>query len=172
MISFIILMVLSVNQHVIAECAGLFLDLSSEILQNNTAIPCQRWNSEYTNALDDRRFGDAIWARYHLAGDVQNQTGEGETVAVLERIKADALKYRVSTPEQYTDALLLYTNTSVEDQYTDVLDMIKRIGRQNNTETKAELGPLVHGLYAAIEATLPTILVAKPSLTICQRANK
>ncbi|KAL1853736.1 hypothetical protein Plec18167_005055 [Paecilomyces lecythidis] len=126
----------------LSEHTRLFLDLSPEALQNDTTETFEHWSGEYANALYDRRFGDAIWARYNLAGDVQNDTSKDARMAVFERIKEDALKYRISTPEQYTDALLLYGNTSVEDQHTDVIDMIKRIGRQNITETKAELGDL------------------------------
>lgn len=50
----------------------LFLDLPiQDILNNNAGMqikePC---SSIYVKAIRDGRFGDAVWAHYHISGDV------------------------------------------------------------------------------------------------------
>ncbi|RSL74960.1 hypothetical protein CEP52_017886, partial [Fusarium oligoseptatum] len=52
----------------------LFLEFSiQEVLTNNSWIPVvEPWASQYVSAVRDGRYGDAVWARYHIAGDVHN----------------------------------------------------------------------------------------------------
>jgi hypothetical protein len=46
----------------------LFLDLRmQDVLEDNTAmILVEPWATKYVESLRDKRYGDAIWARYHI----------------------------------------------------------------------------------------------------------
>lgn len=49
----------------------LFLDLPvNQVVKCDGMQPVEPWESLYINAIHDGRFGDAIWARYHIAGEV------------------------------------------------------------------------------------------------------
>ncbi|RHZ64946.1 uncharacterized protein CDV56_108775 [Aspergillus thermomutatus] len=114
----------------------LFLDLPLQDVINDTAgMPVtEPWASEYVDAIRDGRFGDAIWARYHIAGDMQNGIIEGTNITVLESIEEDAVGYRLDAPEAYAEALSLYANTSSADGHTDVIEIITRIGHEDIAE--------------------------------------
>ncbi|CEJ62562.1 hypothetical protein PMG11_11059 [Penicillium brasilianum] len=122
----------------------LFLDFSvEEISLNNTdgfAI-VEPWASEYLNAIRDGRFGDAVWARYHIAGDVHSRTGliEGTNLTVLESIREDALGYRSGDQDLYAEAVELYEKTNRTDGHKNIIRMLKKIGDQDIDEVQAEL---------------------------------
>lgn len=48
----------------------LFLDISVYDVVNKTeGIPTyEPWASDYVSAIRENRFGDAVWARYHMMG--------------------------------------------------------------------------------------------------------
>lgn len=52
----------------------LFPDLSiRDVLNENAGMQAvEPWDSMYVDAIRDGRFGDAIWARYHISGNVEN----------------------------------------------------------------------------------------------------
>ncbi|PLB55813.1 hypothetical protein P170DRAFT_433293 [Aspergillus steynii IBT 23096] len=88
----------------------LFLDFSiHKILHNDTnGFPITGpWSTEYVASIRTHRYGDAVWARYHIAGDVDSSTGliEGTNQTVLEMIEEDALGYRAGDPDLYAEAL-------------------------------------------------------------------
>lgn len=78
----------------------LFLDVSIQYALNNTGgTPVVKsWATKYVNAIRDGRFGDAIWARYHIEGNVQNDFIGDTNMTVLEMIGEDAEEYRVNAP--------------------------------------------------------------------------
>ncbi|KAJ5949990.1 hypothetical protein N7454_001574 [Penicillium verhagenii] len=108
----------------------LFLDYSiQDVLEKRGGLqPAEPWASIYLDAIRNGRFGDAIWARYHLHGDVENGiVGGSNNMTVLELIKEDALSYWESEPEEYLKALDLYSNTSMADGHTNVLEVIRSV---------------------------------------------
>jgi hypothetical protein len=55
----------------------LFLDFSLPAVHQhdtNGFLIVEPWASEYLSGIRDRRYGDAVWDRYHIAGDVDNST--------------------------------------------------------------------------------------------------
>ncbi|KAJ5626725.1 hypothetical protein N7528_004152 [Penicillium herquei] len=95
----------------------------------------------YVDALCDRRFGDAIWARYHMFGDVVNgiKCNGGNNNTVLEEIIEDALGYRVADTEEYFKAMSLYETTSPSDGHLDVLDMLRNLDEKDIAERRAKM---------------------------------
>ncbi|CAI7593113.1 unnamed protein product [Penicillium glandicola] len=120
----------------------LFLEFSvQEVLQNETnGFPIvEPWASEYVNAIRDGRYGDDVWARYHIAGDVYGGIIEGTDKTVLEMIEEEALGYKVSDPEVYDVALSFYAKTKPTDGHPEVIEIIMRIGSQYVTAIRAQL---------------------------------
>jgi hypothetical protein len=90
-----------------------FLDLRVQDVLDNTAgiDPVEPWATRYIEALRDGRYGDAIWARYHIAGDVEKgliYDGAGN-LTVLQAIEDDARDYRVNDGAMYADAPPLHS---------------------------------------------------------------
>lgn len=53
----------------------LFLDLRIEDVFDNTTRDSELlepWASDYVESIRQKRYGDAIWARYHMYGDMEN----------------------------------------------------------------------------------------------------
>lgn len=118
----------------------LFLDYSIlDILEKRDGLePVEPWASMYVDAIRDRRFGDAIWARYHVDGVVKNGIVQGSNnMTVLDVIKEDALAYRVSAPEEYFKALSLYSNTSTADGHRNVLELISNLDERDIAMARA-----------------------------------
>ncbi|KAL3482766.1 hypothetical protein BJX62DRAFT_250312 [Aspergillus germanicus] len=122
----------------------LFLDLRvQDVLDNNTAmILVEPWATKYVESLRDKRYGDANWARYHIAGDLGEgliDDGGSGNMTVLQAIEDDARDYRVNDEDLYRDALSLYSQTSNEDTHaTDVLALLRRIGAEQHVPKAAE----------------------------------
>ncbi|KAI1041097.1 hypothetical protein LB505_005866 [Fusarium chuoi] len=104
----------------------LFLDLTIDEVVNrsNGLIVNEPWASEYVTAIREKRYGDAIWARHHLIGDIQNGTFPEVNQTISQAIEQDAIGYRTYYPEQYSNALAIYANTSNADTRTDILNLI------------------------------------------------
>ncbi|CEJ54991.1 hypothetical protein PMG11_01275 [Penicillium brasilianum] len=112
----------------------LFLDFSvQEVRQNEmNGFPIvEPWATEYLNSIRDGRYGDAVWARYHIAGEVHSGIIDGTNRTVLEMIEEDALGYKVGDPEVYHEALSFYANTNPADGHPGVIEIILRIGNQD-----------------------------------------
>ncbi|KAJ5371984.1 hypothetical protein N7517_003990 [Penicillium concentricum] len=118
----------------------LFLDYPiRDIQQGRFGSANDPWAPLYIDAIRDRRYGDAVWARYHIGGDVENDiVGGSGNMTVLEVIKDDALSYRVSSPEQYFTAVSFYLGTSKKDGHTNVLDIICNLDEREIAEMKAK----------------------------------
>lgn len=108
----------------------LFLDLPiADVLDKDHWLPVvEPWASAYVNAISDRRFGDAIWARYHIFGEVKDGILNNKTV--LEAIEEDALSYRRGEPDIYLEALLFYKGRSSTDGHAEIIEMLVRIDRE------------------------------------------
>lgn len=111
----------------------LFLDTSVHDVTNHTeGMPSfEPWASQYVAAIHEKRFGDAIWARYYMLGEVKNGIVGDTNLTVLESIKEDAMGYKAYAAEEFVEALSIYANTSNEDTRTDVLDLISNVTVKN-----------------------------------------
>ncbi|KAJ5377777.1 uncharacterized protein N7496_005186 [Penicillium cataractarum] len=117
----------------------LFLDYSiRDIQQGRFESANDPWAHLYVNALRDGRYGDAVWARYHMGADVENDIVGSDNMTVLEVIKEDALSYRVSSPEEYCSAVSFYRGTSKNDGHLDVLDIICNLDEKEIVEMGAK----------------------------------
>jgi hypothetical protein len=97
------------------------------------------WASEYVSAIRDGKFGDAVWARYHIAGDIHDGIIEGTEKTVLEMIEEDALGYKLGDPEVYAEAVSFYANTSSNDGHPEVIEIIMRIGNTDTMASQAQI---------------------------------
>jgi hypothetical protein len=110
----------------------LFLDLPVEqVLRRDGIHVVEPWASQYVDAIKSTRYGDAIWARYHIFGDVVD--GKVEGLTVLESITQDAIGYKKHAAEQFTEAVSFYKGTSKVDGHTDVIEIILRINGEGIT---------------------------------------
>ncbi|KAJ5246634.1 hypothetical protein N7468_001617 [Penicillium chermesinum] len=122
----------------------LFLEFSiQDIIQRETngLAVMEPWASAYVDAIRNRRFGDAVWARYHLAGDVDSETGIiGDTSkSVLQMIEEDAVGYRTGESGLYAEALsTVYERTSESDGHPEVIELLLRVGKQSIRELRAQ----------------------------------
>ncbi|KAJ4251074.1 hypothetical protein NW762_011725 [Fusarium torreyae] len=111
----------------------LFLDLSvQEILDKSDGLPViEPWATSYVSAVRDGRFGDAIWARYHIMGEVTNN-GTIEGLTVLESIEQDAVGYKKYSPDQFSEAVSFYANAETSaDGHANVIEIILRINEED-----------------------------------------
>ncbi|CAF3655355.1 unnamed protein product [Fusarium graminearum] len=105
------------------------------------------WTSRYVAAIHEKRFGDALWARYHIFGEIINGTFEDTNVTVLDRIEEDAMEYKVNEPELFSHALSFYANTSSNDTHTEILDLLANVNLKDVTshlEERATFGSILH----------------------------
>lgn len=118
----------------------LFLDYSiQDVLSKRKEYQLvEPWASLYVNAIREARFGDAIWARYHMCGDVENGIVGRSGRTVLEVIKEDALGYRVGDTEEYAEALLFYAKSSSADGHADVFELIANLPESDISRVQAE----------------------------------
>ncbi|KAJ4138756.1 hypothetical protein NW768_002628 [Fusarium equiseti] len=120
---------MSLNHKMVEQ---LFLDLPiDQVLRREGIQPIEPWATNYVNAIKDTRYGDAIWARYHMFGEVSNGMIEGLTV--IESITQDAMGYKKHAPEQYAEAVSFYKGNSSADGHTDVIEVIMRVDVEDLT---------------------------------------
>ncbi|KAM6508128.1 hypothetical protein FALCPG4_018015 [Fusarium falciforme] len=120
----------------------LFLEFSiQEVLANTSWIPVvEPWASQYVSAIRDGRYGDAVWARYHIAGDVHNGIVGGTTnKTVLQSIEEDALGYKINDPEDYAKAQAFYAQTSDHDGHKDIIQTLSHIYNQDISHLEARV---------------------------------
>ncbi|KAF5691272.1 hypothetical protein FDENT_3506 [Fusarium denticulatum] len=119
-------------QHVVAQTNSshlpeqLFLDIPiNDVLQNTSILPLiEPWSSQYVKAIQSKRYGDAIWARFHMEGDVQDGITQDTNDTIFDIIKEDAAGYKINAPGQYAEAVALYASTSSEDTHSDLIKAI------------------------------------------------
>lgn len=123
----------------------LFLELSiKDILTNRDGMADDPWAGKYVDAIRDGRYGDAIWARYHLGEHIEDEMIAkcecgSNSMTVLDVIKEDALGYRVGEPEQYSKALLFYANTSTADGRPDIIDLVRDLDEKDIAQMKERM---------------------------------
>ncbi|KAJ6020424.1 hypothetical protein N7540_005928 [Penicillium herquei] len=122
----------------------LFLDLTIKEVLTKAADKkfAEPWASMYISAIREKRYGDAIWATYHILGDVQeDEEGyiEGTGMTVHDRIEMDAARKRVDNPEMYDQCLEFYEDTSEADGHPDIAELIRLIGQAPFESVKAFL---------------------------------
>lgn len=104
----------------------LFLDLDVDQVANGTAGSWIRapWGESYVSAVRESRYGDAVWARYHMDGRAEGNIIEAENTTVTEELLDDAMGYRVSNPNLYKLVATRYNTTSLNDGHRELIDII------------------------------------------------
>lgn len=119
----------------------LFLDFRvSDVLDKTIRIPrAEPWASHYCTAISEKRYGDAIYARYQMDGQSKDgihrdlrDDGNGSIIShkttVFDLIMEDAREYAEGCPDLYRDALRFYCETSPNDTRRDIIDGLLKIG--------------------------------------------
>lgn len=119
----------------------LFLDLPVADVMNKTARirMVEPWASRYCIAISEKRYGDAIYARYHIDGRAKDgiytdlrDNGDRPYVlhetSVYDMIMEDAQGYAQGSPELYRDALLFYSKASLNDNRRDIIEGLFKLG--------------------------------------------
>ncbi|KAM0331645.1 hypothetical protein ACHAQA_003324 [Verticillium albo-atrum] len=110
----------------------LFLDLTvHEVATNTACIPVvEPWATMYVDAIRDGRYGDAVWARYHITGNVIDgvipQLGGCKDKTVLESIEEDALEALENSWDLLEEAVELFRQTKDSDGHKEVIDLLAR----------------------------------------------
>ncbi|KAJ5638669.1 hypothetical protein N7528_001059 [Penicillium herquei] len=119
----------------------LFLDYRvSDLLDMTKRMPrVEPWTSLYCVAITEKRYGDALWARYHMNpgakdGVITDTHGmgncgcEGRVTLVYDEIMMDAKGYAEGSPDHYRKALLLYSSTSPSDSHQEIIKGLFEVG--------------------------------------------
>ncbi|KAG5752339.1 hypothetical protein H9Q69_013765 [Fusarium xylarioides] len=116
-----------------ARDGSLFLDLSISEAQSKRHEwgLVEPWISDYISALEDNRYGDAIWARYQMFGGTANGTHlEYPQWTVRDAIEEDAIGYRLRERHIWKHAMAFYANSSKNTQ-SDILDLMFDVNRRS-----------------------------------------
>ncbi|KAF5622328.1 hypothetical protein F52700_10591 [Fusarium sp. NRRL 52700] len=107
----------------------LFLDISiHEVLTQTMVTFVEPWMTMYIDSIQEKRYGDAIWARYCIEGGVENGVilgqGPNPDITVLDQIREDAVEAKTNEPGLWTQALELYRTASSADGHPEVIKVI------------------------------------------------
>lgn len=118
----------------------LFLDYRiSDVLDECIRIPrVEPWASEYCTAITEKRYGDAIWARYHMSdnafdgvitylGELDDGSCGEYKINIYDEIMEDAYGYALSNPDIYREAMEFYSNLSPQDSRRDILESLAKV---------------------------------------------
>ncbi|ENH66515.1 hypothetical protein FOQG_13521 [Fusarium oxysporum f. sp. raphani 54005] len=112
---------------------NLFLDVSISEAQSDRPEwgLVEPWTSDYIVALQENRYGDAIWARYQMFGDTSNGTYlEYPQWTVREAIEEDAIGYRLHARDNWKYAMTIYAKSNRNIQ-SDILDLMFDVDRRS-----------------------------------------
>ncbi|GKZ17472.1 hypothetical protein AbraIFM66951_004774 [Aspergillus brasiliensis] len=119
----------------------LFLDIPIADIINKTARIrlVEPWATRYCTAISEKRYGDAIYARYHIDGRAKDgiytdlrDNGDGpfevHETSVYDMIMEDARELAQGSPELYSEALRFYRDSSLDDGRRDIIEGLIKIG--------------------------------------------
>ncbi|KAJ4191851.1 hypothetical protein NW767_010758 [Fusarium falciforme] len=117
------------DMNAVEQC---FLDISVDAVLHYDGVPAvEPWATMYIDAIHEQRFGDAIWARYQIFGDVIDGIID-ERLTVLESIEEDAVGYKKNAPEAFDEAVAFYKSASNNtDGHPEVIEIIMRIDQED-----------------------------------------
>ncbi|KAJ5273865.1 hypothetical protein N7478_008990 [Penicillium angulare] len=122
----------------------LFLDLRvAEVINKTARIRLvEPWASRYCIAISEKRYGDAIYARYQIDGTAKDgiytslrDNGDGiesHEISVYDSIMEDAREAAEGCPDLYRDALLFYSKSSPNDNRRDIIEGLFDIGSDHS----------------------------------------
>ncbi len=112
----------------------LFLDYSVADVQSDDRSgkggmgTVEPWATQYCDAINERRYGDAIWTRYDITSKTQTLDMTGwRTLDPLKEILEDAVDYCKHHPDLYEDALQFYLHNSESDTRPDIIAALRGI---------------------------------------------
>lgn len=113
----------------------LFLDIPVADIQRGTSgtKAVEPWASLYCKAVSEKRYGDAIHARYSLDGKSPEGINSDTNRTILEEISLDAINYYSTEPETYVQALLFYSNNSSSDTRPEVIQVIRQVSHEQSS---------------------------------------
>ncbi|KAF4452106.1 hypothetical protein F53441_5039 [Fusarium austroafricanum] len=107
----------------------LFLEYAiQDVLTGRWPHLVEPWATMYVDSIREQRYGDAIWARYHMEGNVKGgiimYPYEGDRKPVLDEIKIDAMEAKTNEPRFFAEALELYAKASATDGHPEVIEIL------------------------------------------------
>jgi hypothetical protein len=107
----------------------LFLDIPPASILDGTsgASTSEPWATRYCEAVSERRFGDAIFARYNIDGRSENGIFHGTDHTVEQEILLDAAGYYKGYPEIYAEALSFYLANSDKDTRPEIVEALRQV---------------------------------------------
>ncbi|KAF5651841.1 hypothetical protein F25303_3883 [Fusarium sp. NRRL 25303] len=106
----------------------LFLDRSIHDVLTRKWPAVEPWATMYVDAIREQRYGDAVWARYHIEGNVENgviiSPSPSDNMPILDSIREDAEEAKMNEPGFYAKALQFYAKTSPLDGHPEVIKII------------------------------------------------
>lgn len=67
----------------------------------------QLWSDLYCLAIDEKRYGEAVYARYHMDGLATDGVYTMDNIIVINEIKRDASDYAAHNLEMFAAAIIL-----------------------------------------------------------------
>lgn len=111
----------------------LFLDRSIHDVLTKKWPAVEPWGTIYVDAIREQRYGDAVWARYHIEGNVENgviiSPSPSDNMPVLDSIREDAEEAKMNEPEFYAKTLQSFAKTSPSDGHPEVIQIIIEAGK-------------------------------------------
>ncbi|TXC10546.1 hypothetical protein FocTR4_00005957, partial [Fusarium oxysporum f. sp. cubense] len=115
----------------------LSLDISVQrVFAGTGPDPVEPWATSYVNAVRDGRFGDAIWARYHIFGNVVDGKSEyGSTV--IDNVEEEAVRYKKRACREWANTVAFYKETSSADIHPEVIEIILQVDKKDVSRIQA-----------------------------------
>ncbi|KAM0347654.1 hypothetical protein ACHAPU_004667 [Fusarium lateritium] len=121
----------------------LFLDISLNDVITRRMPFVEPWATIYVDAVLEQRFGDAVWARYHMEGGAENgviHEWPNPSITVLESLKEDVVEAKTNEPSFYEQAVAFYSKTSSSDGHPEVIEVIFKAEEQGEKEEDLRSG--------------------------------
>jgi hypothetical protein len=116
---------------------SLFLDISAAELADHTAPrPLTPRELSYIQAIADKKFGEAIYHRYHFDSRAVDGSIPSENITVLEDITNDAVDYASDDAQQFNETLRILQTTSELDTMKHIIDAISLVQPPDRTDIK------------------------------------
>ncbi|KAJ5715222.1 uncharacterized protein N7483_012403 [Penicillium malachiteum] len=89
--------------------------------------------------MREGRYGDAIWARYHMDGRATGNIIAADNTTVTEEVHEDAIGYRAGNPDHFAEVAKKYNGTSRYDGHREMVDIIMNVLKEDLNTLQARV---------------------------------
>ncbi|PYH77617.1 hypothetical protein BO82DRAFT_358122 [Aspergillus uvarum CBS 121591] len=158
----VIALALGITPAQCGETDDLFLELDVNQVADGTAGSWIRapWGESYVSAIQEGRYGDAVWARYHMDGRAEGGIIAEDNSTVTEELLEDARGYRLATPELFAQVAARYNATSAADEHPELVELIGSVLTEDLATLAARetYSTSCSGDYLALRSNCNTVL--------------